>query len=319
VGETTAARASLELRLHEMAARGYEFLRRQDATLWQELAPLLAASPADAARPETGHTQGPLELRLFGGLEARVDGVLLDAWPRRKTKVLLAALALHPGGLSSVELAEMLAEKEGKLDGIRAYAAALRRAFEPGLQAGASSRFVRLTQDRYTLVPELIGALDVQVFTANITLGDRLRPSQPEQARAAYVTALAPYRGNLLAEPLFEAYFEAEREGFRRQALAALFWLIERFVFEGDEPSALACLERAIALAPCAEEVATVGLQYHARRRSPERVRNVYWDYRKALHRTLGLVPTPELEASYRDALQQSQGGTATRPPDNRR
>ena len=326
-GDTAGGRKALEAGLAEAEAGGYGFLREQDAQLWHDLGPLLsppapgapgcadtdAATATSAAMTPDRHAapagDEPLDIRLFDRLELRLGGVLLDRWVRRKAKVLVAALALYPRGLSAVQLAEILEERTGKLDGVQACVSALRRMLEPGLDRGARSRYLPLDADRYVLVPQRIDALDVRAFRDAMARGESTMASDPASARRSFTEALAWYCGDLLAEPFLEVYFEPEREAFRRQAVAALTWLVARHVYEGDEPAATACLARAVAIAPCDEAVALAGMRHHATRKDPARVRNAYWDYRKAMHSTLGLAPAQAFEATYRELLAQA-GGT---------
>lgn len=304
-GDPEGARAALAEALRELEAEGYAFLRGQDAALWRELAPL--TQPAEAASTPAGGG-GQVGLRLFGSFEARLDGVLLEHWPRRKAKVVLAALALAPRGLPGAVLAELLDDRTPRQAGVQMCVTALRRQFEPELKDGTRSRYVVLIDDRYQLAAGPLESCDVAAFLADLQAGLRAREADPDGARARLEAGLAHYRGNLLDEPFFEPYFEAEREGLRRQAIEALCWLHERCVFLGDDKAGLAHLERAFALAPCDDEVAIAGMRFHGRRRSPERVRAVYWDHRKALHRLLGLVPSLEVEAGYQAALKLAGG-----------
>lgn len=300
-GDYPAGRAGLKAALDELERRGYTFLKRQDAQLWRDL-----ASP----EPEVGATPSPLlAVRLFGAFEARVADISLQNWPRRKAKVVLAALAMEPRGVTLQDLAELLRDQTPRQAGVHMAMTALRRALEPDLEDGARSRFLRLESERYALVAESLTACDVRDFVEGAKRGAAVKDSQPDQAAQAFTEALAAYRGSLLDEPFFEPYFLEEREGFRRRALEMLTWLHERYIFLGEESAARECLERLAAIAPCDEDGALLALRYYGLRREPARVRSVYWDYRKALHRQLGLAPAEDVERAYRQSLAQS-GGT---------
>jgi DNA-binding SARP family transcriptional activator len=244
---------------------------------------------------------GVLALRAFGRFEVRQDGVLLDAWPRRKAKLLLAALALHPDGLRAGELAELIAGEEANpLNVLRVNAWALRRALEPALGRGEDSAYVRREGDRYALAWELVEGFDLRAFEAALAQAAPLRTTAPRAAIATLEAGLALVRGPLFDDgPPFDL-FEADRERCRRQAGEALAWIAAQHRQVGAYDRAEAALERAIALAPCDEAGYDALMRLRRARGDAAGVRRAYWDLRRALKTGLGLVPTPELDALYR-------------------
>ncbi|HEY9721369.1 MAG TPA: bacterial transcriptional activator domain-containing protein, partial [Oscillatoriaceae cyanobacterium] len=78
------------------------------------------------------------------------------------------------------------------------------------------------------------------------------------------------------------------------------------FDARGDHTRAEATLERALAIAPSDEDASLALMRHHAARGREERVRQVYWDCRKALKAQLGSVPSAEFEAAYRLLLAGS-------------
>ncbi len=316
--------------------RNYRFLPGADQVLWEEIAPLvtrkriavafveqalsaaakhavtLAVAPVEARGGTTGPlrpttvadkpAQGGLSLRCFGGFEARLDGVLLDQWPRRKAKLILAALLLYPRGLSLAQMVEVLGGGEisaAAITTIKVDVSSLRRALEPNLGKGQESRYVLTADDRYLLDWDAVEYLDMRAFDQAMSQADRLRDSEPLEAVKAYEQALSHYRGNLLDDSFFAKAFEAEREKYRQQVVAALLWLSRFHQDLGDLSSAENALNRAVELAPT-EEDAYIALMRHQRNTGRgERIRQVYWDCRKALKAYLGLTPSPEFEAAY--------------------
>ena len=320
-----------------MAAHGYGFLRGQDQLLWEELGapsggppsppwrgplplsnrptsppregtsllhptveprPLLPGGGRGAAgrgegagRADEGARGTPeaLDLHLLGALEARVDGVLVDQWVRRKAQLALAALALYPRGLALAELAELMGGEEaagGRFTTLKVAISYLRHALEPHLPKGAPSRFVLLEGERYRLAAGEV-RLDVRDFEAAIAADD-------------HAAALALYRGNLLDEPFFQRYFEAEREKARGQAVAAALALAGAKRAMGDASGAEAVLTRIAAIAGTDEAPYQALMDLHLAASRPEKARQAYWDCRKARKAQLGLPPSDELEAAYR-------------------
>jgi DNA-binding SARP family transcriptional activator len=260
---------------------GYAFLLAEDRGLQLALAP--------------APTTGKLALLTFGPLEVLVDGARVDSWPRRKAKVLLAALLLHPHGLSYAELGDFLGEHDpGTLNSLRASMVALRRALEPNLTGAAASRYIRQHEDRYLLDA---GETDLQAFQREL---EAARTAEPTAAAAHYEAALALYRGHFLDDALFQAPFEPMRESLRRQAIEAASWLAEFHHARYDDRAAEKAYQRAQSLAPWDGELALALMRHYRFRNRPERIKQVYWDYRKALKAHLGLAPDDEFEAAYR-------------------
>ena len=313
-GDVPGAQAALGKGLKVVEAGGFDFLRQAEQALWAELAPLLAAGPGAPLAPASGPalppgaaptTDPPLVIRLFGDFDVRLDGLRIDAWPRKKSKWVLAALALAPRGLTPPELAEQLGGlSANSLPTVKMALSGLRKALEPAIDH--SDRFVRHEGERYQLAPSMVAWCDVQAFAAAMQRGDRTREERPAQAAEAYAEALAAYRGELLPDA---EGFEAEREGFRQRALDAALWLAARHGAAGEVAPAEALLRRAVEVAP-AEEAPYLALMRHYQRHGrPERVRQVYWDHRKARHAALGLPPTASFEAAH-GAIARGEPGT---------
>ncbi len=321
-GQAEGARADLAAAEAVMAAQGYGFLREQDQLLWEELdslrsspefrvpsSELEAATVRDVARDDARDqairelgtrnsglgtkpattNEAILQLNLLGTLEARVGGVLVDQWVRRKAQLALAALALYPRGLALPELAELMGGEEpggGRFTTLKVAISYLRHALEPHLAKGAPSRFVLLEGERYRLGWDHV-RLDMADFEAALAAGDRAR-------------AIALYRGNLLDEPFFQRYFEAEREKARGQAVAAALALAGEKRQAGDAAAAENVLTRIAGITGTDEAPYQALMDLYLAAGLPEKARQTYWDCRKARKAQLGLPPSEEIEAAYR-------------------
>lgn len=300
-GRADAAGVALAEATSAMDALGYGFLRQQDPALWAELE---AHHPVERAplRVVADVPAGDLELRCFGSFEARLGGRLLDAWSRRKAKRVLAALALAPSGMESPQLAVAMGESDAAagITAMRMAVLAVRRALEPDLAKGEDSRYIRSTEHGYVLAAERLGAVDVQSFSSAVERARGCGPDDVMGAAAAYEDALGTYRGNLLEETFFAGLFEPDRLGYQRDALEALRFLHLFHIGRGDRTSGEAVLRRAIALAPCEEELYVALMRFYQAGGQAERVRQTYWDYRKALKAELAAAPGAGFEAAYR-------------------
>jgi len=251
-------------------------------------------------------------MRLFGPFEVRRGGIVLDQWPRKKARLMLATLALYPRGLDVAELADLWGEEAATpalVTTMRVNVMALRRVLEPDLGKGEASGYVHFENERYVLDRQAVADVDVWAFEAAVSRAEGTRRTAPDAAEVAYEEALARYRGELLEDAAFAGHFEAERERYRRQALSGALFLAERAERAGDMPRADTAYERAVRIAPAEEEVYERLMRHYAKSGRPALVKQTYWACRKALQAHLGLPPTPEFDACYQDVM----GGVASR------
>ncbi|MEB3198308.1 MAG: BTAD domain-containing putative transcriptional regulator [Candidatus Sericytochromatia bacterium] len=332
-GANAPAQASLAAAMRLAEAGGYRSLVGDDPLLWEEIASLVTESGigqsfAEAAlsqaaahavqlgqeaetaalspledRPVPGSVRGRLSLRCLGSLEARRDGVLIDHWPRRKAKWILSALLLHPRGLTLSQLSECLGggalPTQAALTTLKVDVSALRRVLEPNLAKGQPSSYVLTQDDRYVLNWELVEFFDLRCFEEAGHRGDRLKAEDAAAAAEAYEEALRLLRGGLLEDGLAGQHFEAEREQVHRRSVGWLIWLASHYEATGASADALRCLTRAVTVSPTDEEPYVAMMGYQQRMGRPDRIRQVYWDCRKALKSRLGLAPSPHFEACY--------------------
>jgi DNA-binding SARP family transcriptional activator len=199
---------------------------------------------------------------------------------------VLAALALYPRGLALPELGELMGGEDAKPTALKVAISYLRHALEPQLAKGAPSAFVELTHERYRLVTGQ-ATIDVQALEAALDAGDR-------------ATALALYRGNLLDEPFFHRYLEAEREQLRGRTVAAALALAAEKRGAGELAGAEAVLVRMAAIAQTDEAPYQALMDLYLACGLADKAKQAYWDCRKARKAHLGLPPSGELEAAYR-------------------
>lgn len=306
-----ATRAAAEAAIE---AHDHAFLRQQDLQLWQELGAIAAPAPPTASPPPAAPAAPGrgLELRFLGPFEVRVDGVRVDQWPRKKARLVLAALALHPHGLTTHELLDAVGEpaiSQTTANAWQVVLVALRRVLEPALAKRGASRFVTHVGDRYGLAWDQVTLLDRTDFLAAMQDGDRARDAAPAEAARAYARAMDLYRGHLLEDVDLAAAFDADREYLKQAALRALAWLAEHHQNRAEEAEAERWVRRAVALAPEEEAGYHALMRYAVRWGRPDVVREAYWECRKALKARLGLAPSEELERAYREL-----GGSTAAP-----
>lgn len=284
------------------------FLRHSDPEAWDAIharfAPKQAASDGlqhlEAKPGPVLPSQGPagpgaaapspaepgLRLCLLGPFLAQRAGQAPAKWPRKKARRMLAALALHPQGLSAYDLAEYAGEGSSPTT-LKVAIHALRQALAPD-----GGDWVRLEGERYRLCQE--GLLcDHSSFEAALARAERAHDAA--SANAARREALALLAGPLLPEADFGPAFEAAREAFaQRAAQAALALLAEASLAEADP-----ALKRALAALPGHDALAAAYVRAWAQSGQVEQARQAYWDARQARQAALALGPGPELEAAH--------------------
>jgi len=204
-----------------------------------------------------------LSIRLFGPFRVMVDGVPIDEtrWGRRKAKTLIKLLALQPQRQFSwqmhrEQLIELLWPGQDSEQGLNNFHKALhaaRRALEPGLSAGSSSRFLQMRDQLLILQSTSEVSVDVSEFEALAEAA--LKTGERDRIEAA----LEIYQGELLPEDLYEDWTAVLREQLRTQKEQLLLRLAAACEASGDTVRATEAYRQLVASNPC-NEVAHRGL-----------------------------------------------------------
>lgn len=253
---------------------------------------------------------GPrLDVRLLGGIEARVADVALSVGGRR-ARAVLALLALRAGHivLEDVLVEEVWAAQPppSARNALQSYVSRLRSALPEGasrLQRRGPGYVLTLDRDE----------LDTQRFEDAVSDGDlEWRARRPEAAVVAYGRAFREWRG----APLLELWDEP----FARAASQRLTdcWLD---AVEGDAAASLALdapraaisrLEDAIAVAPLRERLWSLLLvALYAAGRQVDALRR-YDELRITLGEEVGVQPSPPLRELHLAILRQDVDLTAS-------
>jgi LuxR family maltose regulon positive regulatory protein len=279
---------------------GYGFLADEDPALAEALAD--RSPQPEPASGSPGPATPSLTIRCLGSFEVRRDGVRIDADMRRKPRLVLAALAVHPRGLRAADIADTLGQQSftpASQKALQGDVVELRRALEPGLERGQDSRYVQFKDERYVLAWGPVAPTDLGELEAGLSTAERLALGQPVEAAAAYEQALAAYRGPLLPEGFFLQHFQVERDGLQARVTRAMAWLAQHHRDRGELAAAEAWLTRAIEASPCDEELYVTMMRLHLLAGRAERLRQVYWDCRKALKAHLNVAPSEEFEQAF--------------------
>jgi len=245
-------------------------------------------------------------LTLLGGFAARVGGSHPLAIAHRKSRALLAYLAVagpraHPRDTLAVLL-------WGGVPGDQARQS-LRKALSDLRQALVSAEPSPLSSDSetVTLVPEKVDVFEFEGL---------VRDGRPGALRGASEL----YRGDLLEgfrvdEPAFEEWLTRERERLRQLSMEALERLLAHETAGGDVAAAVAVALRLLAVNPAHELAHRSLIRHYARQGRRDAALRQYRVCADALWRDLRAKPEPETERAYREVLAGSTaGGSAQRP-----
>ena len=249
---------------------------------------------------------GRLRLKLLGGFEARiVSGPVLDI-AARKTRALLAYLALPTGRTHSRDkLVGLLWSDRGDEQARNSLRQALT---ELGKALGAVGPSPLVKQrDSLALDPTTVevDALEFENFAASNANSDLQRAAEL-------------YTGDLLdgfdaRDAAFEEWLTVERQ--RMRTLAAT--VLKKLLTQETGPNAIAVAHRLLALDPLQEEGHRALMRLHAEAGETSTALQQYERCREILKSELTVVPSPETTALYQSIREQSVA-PATQQPESR-
>ena len=238
-----------------------------------------------------------LTLTVLGGFQARLDREPALALPTRKTRALLAYLALPPGRSHSRDkLAGLLwgdVPEPRARGGLRQALSRLRKvvAIEPPA--------LILDGDTVSLNPDV---LDVDAVEFE-HLASRDTPEALEQASALYRGDLL--EGLALREAAFEEWLLGERDRLRERALDVLDRLLRHHGAGGRPEAALQAALRLAALDPLRESVHRALMRLYAQLGRRSAALRQYQICVSTLQRELSVEPEVATQQLYREVLRQ--------------
>ncbi|MEM5388167.1 AAA family ATPase [Paraburkholderia phymatum] len=240
-----------------------------------------------------------LTIEVLGGLHIRLAGERLPLdFPTKKSKAILAYLALSPGMLRSREqLAsvfwERSAEEQARAS-LRQTLSSLRR------MLSHASPLLKTEPDAIWLDAHLV---DVDALQFTHFSGERSAESLAK--------AVALYRGALLdgfglREEPFEQWMTVERRWFHERAVDVFAELVSLYEQSGASSHAIAAASRILALDPLLEWAHAALMRLYARAGRRDAAMRQYQECVRVLNAELGMVPT---EGTQRLAADIQQDG----------
>jgi DNA-binding SARP family transcriptional activator len=241
-----------------------------------------AAKPSDRS-PATAGEPGRLGFRLFGHLEATLDGEPLRLATPRKSLQLLAYLLLHREAAVSREYLAFLLYPDDEEASARAKLRATLSDFYKLLPQPAE-RYVIVDTDKLAWNPQAELWLDVDAFVE--AAADRRRFNE----------AIDLYRGDLLPE-IYDEWIDAIRERHRNAYLRCLTESISQARRNADLGLAIETARKVLAIDPWREDVVRriIAMRYEGGDRAG--ALQEYSTFAKRLQQEVGAKPMAETTA----------------------
>jgi len=249
---------------------------------------------------------GHIRIHLLGRFEVRTGQRLVidHDWNRHKASALLKRLALTPGRrLHREQVMDALwpnMQPSAAANNLYKSLHYLRTAFA----AAALAPPVHIRAGTIALSPQVW--VDVEAFR-NAARDARNSRDGPK----LYEQALEIYTGDLLPDDIYDDETNLMREELKTLQLRLLVELSELCERGDDCQKALGLLERVVQADPVREEAHRAIMRLHARNGGRTEAIRQYQACRAILQRELGIAPSEETEALYRQILE----GRVEQPP----
>jgi DNA-binding SARP family transcriptional activator len=255
---------------------------------------------------------GRLVLRLFGGLEATLDGALITAFESAKVRALLAYLSAEADRPQRREaLAGLLWPDWPQQSAMRNLRNALADLRQNIGDRDAQPPFLLVTRETIQLNREADVWVDVGEFEEAI--GDRRSGTSDQQSSINNLqSVISLYRGPFLEgfslpdSPAFEQWVLAKREYFSHQVLKALSRLVEWSLEQGEHEQAESYARRQIELEPWREQAYQQLMRMLALSGQRSAALAQYEACRKALAKELDVEPSAATKRIY-EAIREEK------------
>jgi DNA-binding SARP family transcriptional activator len=141
--------------------------------------------------------------------------------------------------------------------------------------------------------------LDTEEFENALATGRGQRPGAPDQALGWYETALALYRGELLADAPFEEWAHVYREWLRLQYLETLDQVAQGRFAAGRYADCLDACQQLLPGELCREELHRLAMRCYTRLNQPHLAVRQYHQCERQLRDDLGLEPAEPTRQLY--------------------
>lgn len=229
-------------------------------------------------------------------------------WQREKARQLLQLLLTYRGQWIQREQICSWLWPDSDLDAaerqFKVTLNALNTALEPFRPPRTTPFFVRRQGLAYSFAPSYGCWIDVDEFELRTT---NVPQSDPDFVLRNAQVAAQLYKGDYLAEALYDPWTLEERERLLARYLAMATALAEQLMAKGNFAQAIEMCEKVLQRDRCYEEAYQVLIRTHARGGSRSQALRSYMRCVQALQDDLGIDPLPETTALY-EQIKQNEG-----------
>ncbi len=253
------------------------------------------ANRSDRSRPR-------LDVRLFGAFEVQVDGRAIRRWNGQLGPSIFRYLLMAPGrSCSRDQLLEAFwpgADPHRTKNRLQAALSSLRSSFRQAITAP----IVEYTDGRYAVTDAVEVILDTERFDLAIDRAGRaLRSGDTEMAIRCLRQAVHLHRSELASDIPYDEWVLVPREHYRIRYVDALDLLSRLELEAGDLDGCVATCHLLLEMDPCREDVHRLLMDIYALQGRRHQIGRQFQFCRRALRTVLGLEPSAETVALYRE------------------
>jgi DNA-binding SARP family transcriptional activator len=264
---------------------------------WAFRQPAVTAPPVPSApAPEAGRRGALAELsvHLLGPLCVAVDDVPVGDWPSARCRSLFGYLLTHrvpwPPREVLMDVFWPESSPEASRNSLNVALHGLRRT----LRTVTNLPVIQHTGGAYGIHPDLQLWLDVEEFENRVENGRRREEAgDADRATREYESADGLYRGDFLADGLYEEWAALTRDHLRLAHLDALSGLSNLQFSAGRYAACAALCQRIIESDPCREDAHRRLMRCYSRQSQPHLALLQYRACVQALAAELGVDPDP--------------------------
>jgi DNA-binding SARP family transcriptional activator len=267
------------------------------------------APPTAAPLPEPPHIPAPrpagLAVYCFGNFRVYLDDIPVDRWESARGRTIFKYLVARRDTPAPKELLAGLfwpdSEPELARRSVHQAIYCLRQTFK---RLAPSMQIIQFVEDHYQIDPAVPIWIDSEAFKQTIEQARSLETAgEVEQAMQRYTMAVDLYSGEFLAEERYEAWAEEPRCAYQAMYLGALHRLARHYHERGDHSATIRVCQRALAQEDCDEESHRLLLACYGAQGLRHLAVRQYQLYVHTLQTELGLSPSAEMVAFYRQIV----------------
>jgi len=260
-----------------------------------------------ALPPATTTGTPGLAVHCLGPFQVFLNDQLIENWPLRKGLAIFKYLLVHRRSFISKEiLMETFwpeADPEAARRNLHQAIYSLRQSLH---MDSLDYPYIVFVNDRYRLNPDLEVWSDDEDFEHHYEAGSQLEKNrQVEKAVFEYEIAINLYRGNFLAEDLYEDWPTSRRNYLWQIYLTMVYRLAEFYYARNEYSIAASYCQRIVYMDDCQEEAHLNLMKCYLAQGKRYQAVQQYYLCRQALKTKLNLTPSAEMQALYRQVMKK--------------